>query len=221
MPNGRRTKTNKKNNKVSKKFKISREPFPISKNVTLRYCQNTTLDPGAGLTAINYFYANGMYNPDKTGVLDHQPLLYDEMAVLYDHYHVTASKITVTFFAASTSPSLASGLVAVVLTDDVTASADPNTLQEQPNNIWKPIGAANGSHDVVEIKKTFNSARFFDKGKSNQNLSADTSASPAEGAYFACCFYPVTSAQDLQVININVVIEYNATFSERRQVVGS
>ena len=61
------------------------------------FSQAITLDPSLGGTPVGYiFSANGLYDPDITGV-GHQPVGFDQMGQMFDHYTVIAAKIRVDF----------------------------------------------------------------------------------------------------------------------------
>lgn len=60
----------------------------------LVYANRFTLTPGAGTVASHVFSANGCYDPDLTAV-GGQPLGFDQLMALYDHYVVKTAKIEV------------------------------------------------------------------------------------------------------------------------------
>lgn len=76
------------------KTSIGRSFMPGRKSARLVYCSDAL---GATTTvAIQWhdFAANGMYDPDITGV-GHQPMGFDQLAAIYQRYRVNACKITV------------------------------------------------------------------------------------------------------------------------------
>lgn len=77
--------------------RIARLPtgMPAKKLVKLKYVDNIELNPGAGAPVTHYFSANGMFDPNITGV-GHQPLYFDQWMSNYEHYQVIGSSIRIT-----------------------------------------------------------------------------------------------------------------------------
>ncbi len=94
---------------------LARQPrvgFATRQLVKMRYFADVELDPGAGAMAAHIFSANGLFDPDITGV-GHQPYSFDQWMAVYDHYHVVGAKISVTFL--STQEAAANNHVGVSL----------------------------------------------------------------------------------------------------------
>ena len=115
--------------RYSKKIKTSVIPIgKIPKQLSLlgskvktklRYVEYFTLNPAAaGLPATHVFSANGLYDPNITGV-GHQPRGFDQLMALYDHYYVSRSKI-IADFASISNNSVAPWVCGIVLDDDAT-----------------------------------------------------------------------------------------------------
>ncbi len=62
--------------------------------VKLRYVEVISMNAGAGGTTSHTFSANGMFDPNITGV-GHQPIGFDQYMKAYQHYSVVKSNITV------------------------------------------------------------------------------------------------------------------------------
>lgn len=78
------------------------------------------------------FSGNGLYDPDNTGA-GHQPRGFDQLMALYDHFYVTASKITVWFHSLET----VSGdeMMVFVLPSDANTVAAANTDVLEHDNV--------------------------------------------------------------------------------------
>lgn len=59
----------------------------------LRYVDTVAINSGVTI-AEHRFSANGLFDPDETGT-GHQPLLFDEYALLYNSYNVVSSRIKI------------------------------------------------------------------------------------------------------------------------------
>uniref|UniRef100_UPI004047BAAF hypothetical protein n=1 Tax=Flavobacterium sp. TaxID=239 RepID=UPI004047BAAF len=105
--------------------------FPNTITTKLRYCTFLDLTAAGGTVAGNTFAANGIFDPDITGV-GHQPLYRDNFAAIYDQYAVLGSKIKVTFLS---SAAALGHYVGITGDDDATASNNLETLMEQNNTV--------------------------------------------------------------------------------------
>lgn len=81
----------------SNDFSVSRFNFgfPMHMRTKLKYVAPLTLSSVAGVIASNTYSANGIFDPDVTGV-GHQPLGRDKLAAIYGTYQVINSWIKVT-----------------------------------------------------------------------------------------------------------------------------
>lgn len=103
-------------------------PFPRTRLVRHRYVENITFPAaaGAGFPTSYVFAANGIYDPNVTGV-GHQPLYHDEMAALYQYYTVVGSRIKVTF---SQNP-VDQQNYGIILSQDSSLASNPTLLKEE------------------------------------------------------------------------------------------
>lgn len=91
----------------------------------------TTLNAGAGTAATYVYSANGLYDPNISGV-GHQPVGFDQFMACYVLYTVTKSTIKVTFCNAATVDQVV-GLSIQSLT---TTSSDPSVYIENQDCVW-------------------------------------------------------------------------------------
>lgn len=69
------------------------------------YCETITLSSGTeSNVTVHNFSANSLWDPNVTGV-GHQPMGRDEVATLYQNYHVSGGEIEVTYYSA-TNPNI-------------------------------------------------------------------------------------------------------------------
>ncbi|AXH75925.1 MAG: putative capsid protein [Cressdnaviricota sp.] len=198
---------------------------PSTKVVTLRYCQDVTIDGTIGGPGTYQFRANSIFDPDYTGV-GHQPLGRDQWAQYYDHYIVIGAKITATFHSRG-SGSTATSYVGVALTDAVNQiDTDYQTAVERNNYHLTFLGQADSGRPVVHMSKTYSPKRFFgikDIGDNQLRLGAKQEANPTEDIYFVLMSYAATPVlgTDPLAVGVSVVISYIVRFTERRRIVGS
>lgn len=182
----------------------------------LRYQTNVSINPGAaGTAAVHTFRANGLYDPDLTGV-GHQPRGFDQIMSLYDHYVVLGSKISVTF--ANTNASVYNKLVGITLQDDGTTSTDVNDYMER-SYVSSGMLSATGSQHVITRSLNCSVKRFLGRSSvlSDPQLKGGASSNPTEEAIFHV-FGATMQSVDGQVIDCSVIIDYLVAFIEPRDV---
>lgn len=163
--------------------------FPKSKAVKLRYVDRVSIDAATAIPAVHYFWANGMYDPDYTGV-GHQPSNFDRWMEIYDHYTVLGSRITVVPVLGDTVAQAAC-IYGVMLTDSFTGltGINNNNLLEQPGSRYSKFPFGQDTSKNSKITHRFSARKFF--GKNNKSMigdgsyRGDASNNPSENAMFA------------------------------------
>lgn len=195
-------------------------PFGKSRSCKLRYHETITIDPSIGAAGTYTFSANGMYDPNISGV-GHQPYGFDQLCALYNHYYVMGAKIRIT--AVTTN---AYYIMGVKLCDSNTLnSAVPDYIMEQPGFKKRIIGNNSGAV-APSIVQTFSTRKFFKlKSKAfvlaDDTLSGSASANPAEQAFFVIVLQPAVSSQDVSIATFQVTVDYVATFVGPKELVAS
>lgn len=183
----------------------------------LRYSDTVTVTPST--VPSNYFFsANGMYDPDVTGV-GHQPMGFDQYMALYDHYKVLKSKITVEFLPAATNTQSDNVICAIYLDDDTTAITDIHAAIEQGNTAWKACTA--NSTKSTKLTKGFDHKKMFADKKHSAQIVGASGGNPAEQAYFNVLVGPMNPVNNPTDFRILVTIDFVCQFSERRTLTSS
>lgn len=190
------------------------KPLGNYRKVVTRYVENQiSINPGAAGIADNYiFSANGLYDPNITGV-GHQPIGFDQFMLMYDHYTVIGSKIKCTFINTDGSTP---AQVGISLKDNVAAETDIRRNIENALCKYKTIGATgSGDSNKAIITMTFSTRKFFRKKSiiAESDYKGTSSANPTEQAYFHCWGAPIASV-DPTSIQLFVEIEYIAILTE-------
>lgn len=210
----------KKKTPSAKRAKVS-----LAKRVSLlgnktstvfKYIEKVSLNPGvAGVPGTYVFSANGMYDPNITGV-GHQPRGFDQLMLLFDHYHISESMIKVTFMAgASTTASLICG---IQLQDGPTAESDMIQALEGRNTTYVGLSRNGGGAKSATLK--FNSNSFFNRNGGVDSLRGNISSNPNDQAYFVVFAQP-TYAVDAQGIDVVVELIFNADLTEPNNLAAS
>lgn len=223
MPFRRRRKSKRYSRKRSFKKRYAQSaPVPASKLVKLKYVGTRQLNADVSTVSSYVFSANGLYDPDITG-LGHQPMGFDQWMTFYDHYTVIGSKITVKALntgAAATD----SQVIGITLHDNPVGGASTEINMEQATSSWKvlpPMGTAN----ATILRKGFSAKRFFGRPKSAIVNSSDfrgtNAANPTEGSYFIVWAGGLIPTDNPSQTNLLVTIEYTAVFNERKELAQS
>ena len=198
----------------------SRYPLPYKQIRKLRYCDNVLINPPAILAATHVFSLNGMYDPDFTHVVNHQPFLFDQMMVLYDHYTVLSAKISVTPINNSTNVPVIFG---VLINDTATPpSTSTTTLREQGNSRWNYAGDVNNQNrrtvsQVISISKYLGKKHLLE----NDDCRGSASANPAEQVYAHVWTGAADGISNPATFTYQITIEYIAVFTEPKELAPS
>lgn len=194
-------------------------PLPQSQRAVHRYSAYFNLDPGSGGTLAKYvFSANGMYDPDITGT-GHQPMGFDQLAILYNHYCVVGSKITAKVFNYDTGQTQIAG---VTLLDTASGfTGDVHQYIEQGHSKYVILGRQNADLSK-SVSKTFSAKKFFHKSKpmDEDDLAGTALANPAEEAFYHLVAAPI-GAVDTAPVQVLVLIEYTAIWTEPKTLAQS
>jgi len=186
--------------------------FPQHFTVTHKFSTTFNLVHSAGNFLSYNFSANGMNDCDITSVGAKQPLYFNTLAGIYDHYVVVKSKAKFTAWA--TTPGTASVIAAVFLNDDATTTpgnvflvAD-QTLATQPKPII-PSTQPTYFYMAYDANKQFGPGYL---GQDRLTGSGTSVTNPTETSIYTYCSEASLSAASSTLIMVE--IEYTAMWSE-------
>lgn len=191
---------------------------PLSKTlkVNMKYQAAKNLNPTVGgIIALNNFSANGMYDPDVTGV-GHQPRGFDQfVGVLYDHYTVIASSIQVTFSNSDTTNPQVCG---IMVSDQSTSPTTLNNALESPDCIYTVVGARDSGSSVQTLRRSINPNKWlgFSHPMSQPQARGSAGGNPAEDIFFQVFVGAMDEGTDSGDVVCQIVINYTAILSEPR-----
>lgn len=192
--------------------KLRKPAFPTKSKRHLLYYDNPSINPGAaGAAATHVFSCNGLYDPNITGT-GHQPLGFDQLTPLYDKYTVIGAKITITFANTDSTYAQFGG---VFITRNSATEIDPTKIIENGKGKYVRLGPAGLDSSQATITMTCPVAKFLGISKilSEDDCSGDSTSNPAQECYFHVWAAPGISV-DAAPVNLNVLIEYIAVFTE-------
>lgn len=211
----RKTVRRKRRSKNTVTFR--KGPLPQTLKTTLRYEELISLNPGVGGTADNYiFSANSLYDPNVTGA-GHQPRGFDELMSFYDHYVVIGAKLTVT---ACNRDANYSQYIAIMAKDDANTFSTINDYVEQSDTRYHILSKEGGGNDCRRMSIQLSPPKYAGRSVDDNDLRGSNTTGPNEGVYFHIAAAPTQSIDSSQV-DVSVLIEYIAVFSEPDHLVQS
>lgn len=189
--------------------------FPDRLTTNLVFCDSIILDPSAGTPMpFTNWRLNSLYDPNAQ-LGGGQPTYFDQLAIIYDNYIVNGCKITATFSRGSTTTANVGPYLCGIQCSELNSlpTTNPGGLMSAPNTISRLVSQDDGS---VQIVSTYSKAKTFPD--TYDALNANIGANPAQSWYAKVFAGPQGVDVDIP-INVTIVMEFNATFSDVKQVV--
>jgi len=190
--------------------------FPRKMLMTHKYSESVGVASTLGVPNSHLWRCNGMFDPNLTGV-GGQPLYYDQMAALYDHYVVIGSKIVFTVTPALTTTA-ASRLTCFINDDTTLTTTTVDAVTEQTQGHKVRIMPA-GNNSVVTMTLNWSAKKVFGGSiLANTELQGTATSDPSEQSTFA-----IVVQSDSTTINylVNVQITYIAIWKELKDIARS
>lgn len=187
--------------------------FPAYTDTCLRYVDQISLNATAGLTDNWLFSANGLFDPNVTGV-GHQPMGFDEWAAIYSKYRVLKSKLTITFIPYPVTTIDGQSVAGVRTQNSNSLVTNLQRNMEQPNSFYTFLGGDLGAKTLTCFWNINQLASMTDEA----SLSSDTTANPVQDEYFSVYTGHVDSTTDPGNVKAIVKIEYTVRFFDTRSL---
>lgn len=189
-----------------------------------KYRDVFALNPGAvGTIASKAWTANGLFDPE-VAVGGHQPMGFDEMAALYNHYTVVGCTMQLTMV----NQAGANLTLAVNVFPSSSAPANMQDMVELPGTSWTVVQTDNASgagKSMGKLRKKCNLSKYFSKTRSqliNSSLyRGSATANPTEQAYFIISANSFNQSEDPGSFSIQVVLTYETIWTEPVRITGS
>lgn len=176
-----------------------------------RYSQFERLTSTTGVIQTKNFRCNGMFDPDASAT-GHQPMYFDQISAIYNHFTVVKSNIKVTFTPEGGSSFAAFG---VFINDDTTVTPTILGCLEQSS-------AQNGIMTITtsdpQVRRSYWDAvkAFGPSPLANDNLQGSGSADPTEQQVWTIwCGNSTATTVNIAIL---VEIEYTAVWDELKDV---
>lgn len=191
--------------------------FPTKTTRRLRYNDDVPISSTGGVMSAYIFSANGMFDPNITST-GHQPMGFDQMMLSYEHYHVYRCHWKVIF----RNLGAYSGYCGVRIDADVGAMAVPTEVVENGRMTFGPTEPG-GVLGWREFSGTVNIPQVQGMTRRNflasEALRGSIASNPTEQTYIHCIIW--NSGGQNMSLRVNVVLEYEAIFTELKPVSSS
>lgn len=193
--------------------------IPPKVTTTLKYVERVGMTSTTGAMSLHAFSANGLFDPNITGT-GHQPMYFDQLAALYNHYMVEASRIKVEIMPFNTTGS--SSATFFVRGDDGGTLTSSNMYTNLETRGVKYVQCPIYEDNQVYVRKMstgFSKSKTFGNNKNN-SVQAAVGANPAEQWYYTIG----AQSDDLGTTTtwtVLVTIVYKATFFELKDIASS
>jgi len=208
----------KRNVKRPTLVRLGRQPLPNQITNTLRYCETVTLSLTTGGMQSYFFSCNGLFDPNITGT-GHQPLYFDQMITLYDHYTVLRSRCKWTITPPSTPDMILT--CAVSIEDDVTIGVtNPGFIAERQTGQIQVFNPKSSNAQPRYFYQSWDAAKTFGGNpKSDPNMQGNYNSNPTEQSYFQISIFE--GNLNSVAIPVTIEIEYDVAFDELTSVASS
>jgi len=191
--------------------------FPKRMVMTHRYTEQVPVTSTLGVIGKYQFSCNGMFDPNITGT-GHQPMYFDQMSALYNHYTVIGSKLKITV-----SPSVTNEdgfYTGCYLDDDTTTSniTDITAVSEATSGKIRMF-SPNAQVPHVYNRKWSAKKTFGGSVLGNDNLQGTPAGNPSEQTYYT--FAIQSFGADTTFATLLVEYTFIAVWEELKQVAQS
>lgn len=203
-------KTRRRRRLTGKQSYSNRSPVATKMITRLKYHDNIAINPAVNQCATHVFSCNGLFDPDISGV-GHQPRGFDQLMALYDHFVGLGAKIRI---HAGNADNTSAMVVGVAVLDTSTASTSVDYYME--SGYVKTMIVKGGNEGAGTLSLAVNPNKFLGRSHplSDSQLKGNTSANPAEGAFFHVFAYSPDTAIDAGDVNLSVDINYQVALIE-------
>lgn len=182
-------------------------PFPRRYRCTLVYEENQQVTMTASVMTPYVYSLNGLYDPNITST-GHQPMYFDQLMSIYNHYQVIAAKVTFQPLSASVNQ-----LSWCIVEADSASTTNSAYDGERPGaQVLSGMGAYLSGQKLF---LTYSARKTFGPGAiGDADLIGTASANPSEQSYLHIQCSAMSGLSVSETLYFRVHIEYYTEFSE-------
>ncbi len=170
-----------------------------------KYVSNLRVNAATGVMGRQVYVCNGMFDPDYTNT-GHQPMFFDNMSAIYDHYTVFRSRIELSFSTDTDS------FVSLYVDDDTTHTATVEASAEQPTGSETLCLSLNNK--PMRLTSTWDGKAYFGGDLfDNDQLQGTAAANPAEASFYVISWQSANQTNS-SALTWTATIYYDAVWDE-------
>jgi len=184
----------------------------------MRYVTQATTDTDGGIIG-HVYSANGLYDPDITGT-GHQPMGFDQIMPMYQHYTVIGARIkVVSYNYDGTYPQIAG----IKVSGSATVEADYAKSFENGLCVWKTLNKNGTGGEIKTLTSHVSIGKFMGRHNilSEDDFRGTDSANPDEQVYFHVFTAPHAYGANAENVIHKITIDYIAVFTEPKDLATS
>jgi len=186
--------------------------FPSRLTFTHTYADNFSISSTLGALNTQVYRLNGMYDPDFTST-GHQPMFFDQLTPLYEHYTVIASKITM-WLTPATSTTVPCQMALFQNSASGASFSSISQVSEQYRAVTRQ--STMGSTTPLKLTLGFSAKKTFGGSVlGNDQLQGTSVADPTEISY-AHFVIKSNDGSTTATFYVRVKIDYIAVWDERK-----
>lgn len=191
--------------------------FPKKALIKQRYVDTVSMTATTGTFSHTVICLNGLYDPNVT-TSGHQPMYFDQMMALYNHYYVIGAKMTVKLIGYE-SNTVPANCILWMNDDTAVTPSTANNLIEEIATSATLLGSGGDTSITLSLKyspkKTFGGSVL-----ANVSLQGSATANPDEGSYGYISVQAADLASTVSVI-AQIIVEYIVIYTELKDIGGS
>jgi len=195
--------------------------FPKKMLMTHKYRERVTMVATSGALTKYQFSTNSLWDPNTSGT-GHQPLYFDQMTALYDHYVVIGSRFRAKF--CTDGASTVSATFTAYIDDDTTTTniADIVTGGEQTQAYRQIQFVPAPMTRALTANLKWSAKKFFGKGVlANTDLQGSGLSGPNEQSQYTVLLQGNGTSSTTITGTLLVEIEYITVWKELKEVATS
>lgn len=200
---------------------ISSQPsvFKDKLHVKLNYYDQASITTGIASAGSYVFAANGLFDPDITST-GHQPMGFDQLMLMYNHYTVLSSKITVW---ARNNSATEHVQFAVATYAEATTLTVPGRIVENGKLNYSILNPQPNNGSCKRYMRNVDIAKFMGQKEimSEDDYRGDVAANPVELVYHDLIAWNLNPGAAAGTVTFDILIEYQAVFWEPRKLTQS
>lgn len=187
--------------------------FGLRTQRRMKFHEHVTFTGSASLAAAYVYSANGVYDPNVTGT-GLQPIFFDCMMTLYNHYTVRRSRIKVSAQNLGTVTTH----VAVSVSGSSSVTTDDSQLVANGNLVYALILPTGVAESVALLRHSAQAGQFqgIDDVMDDPNMRGDAASNPTEQLYYHVSIWNPVNATVPSIL-LDVEIDYDVVFHEPRK----